>query len=186
MRLRVSTTLILWPILLILVIAACGKEKKPRYTAVPITGYPYPFGVRVRNLLGKEAGREDSIGCPRYVTYRLRDPAASSRWAEYSFVTITADSAGTLQRFAATRSFDEAKHADTALLDMLGEIERRYGAATDSVVSEKTVYSRGWEDASGNGVELTRSAQGIVVVESISGRLKEDCPDAFRPELEAH
>jgi hypothetical protein len=175
-----------WPILLLLIVGSCGKEKPPRYTAVPIAGYPYPFGVSVRHLLGKEAWQEDSIDCPRYVTYRLRGPLPSSRWGEYTLVTITADSVGTLERFAATRSFVDATDADTTLRDMLGEIERRYGAATDSVVSEKTVSSRRWEDPSGNGVGLGRSPKGMIVVESMSGRLKKDCPDAFHPELERH
>ena len=176
MRLRVSKALILWPTLLLLIIASCGKEKKPRFTPTPISGYPYPFGTDVKRLLGKDRWDTDSaMSCQHpYMQYWLRNPPQDSRWFEYSSVAVTADSAGTLQGFfVARQATGEEEQEKATIQDLLGEIRRRYGSPTDSMVVNGVVLRRMWTDQAGSTVTMDiltgRPAQGAVTTAILSG-----------------
>jgi hypothetical protein len=156
----------------LLMMGGCGKETRPRYTAVPINGYPYPFGVSVKNLLGKSQWKVTSSECPSpYYSYHV----SGSQWVGYSEVVLTADSLGTLQAFSATRPFPTESDARAYLADLSAEIWRRYGTQTDSTREKKTVLARLWRDQSGSVVGV--SAQGGVVrVKAVSGRIERECP----------
>lgn len=157
--------------------AGCGKEKEPRFTAIPISGYPFPFGVNQSRVLGQDVWETEPKNCRNYVTHWLRNPPRESKWSGYSTIAVDADSAGTLQGFLATRTFANTGDAQQALAEMLNEIRRRYGTPTDSsIVDERLV--RQWQDAAGASVVITdyseESAQWML--RSFSAKMKKECP----------
>ena len=163
---------ITWLIVPLLIVAGCGQDKKPTYTTVPIIGYPYPFGVNVKNLLGKSRWKITSWECavPYYIYH-----VSGSQWSEYSQVVLIADTLGTLQAFSATRPFSGDAEAQAFLDDTSSEIWRRYGAQTDSTVERTRVLARIWRDASGSSVSVS-ATNGGVMVKAASGRIGRDCP----------
>lgn len=168
--------LIICLILPLVMFTGCGKAKKPRYTAVPITGYPYPFGTDVKGLLGNERWQpEKNADCPNYTTYWLRNPPRSSRWSGYISIAVGVDSTGTLQGFTAARSFVANKEALAALQDVLTEIRRRYGDPIDSTVVNQ-VLRRRWQDQAGGFItvyDLTQAGQWML--SSGSAKSEKDC-----------
>ncbi|HET9235327.1 MAG TPA: hypothetical protein VFP10_14435 [Candidatus Eisenbacteria bacterium] len=156
----------------------CSKEKKPRYTSVPVTGYPYPFGISVKNLLGRAqwvvVAGEDSCA-RRYRSYRLEAAREGTGWSGYEAAVLIADSLETLQGFSATQLFQDQKEIDTHMLELLTEVRRRYGAQTDSTAEGKRILERSWRDAAGNVLRIHTGAN-TMLVQAISGRVWRECP----------
>ena len=157
----------------------CSKEKKPRYTSVPVTGYPYPFGICVKNLLGRSQWSvlvgEDS--CARgYRAYHLDAAREGTRWSEYKAATLIADSLEALQVFSATRLFQNEEQFDAQLLELLTEVRRRYGVQTDSTAEGKRVLARSWRDPAGNVLQI-HTRGNTLRVQAISGRVGRECPE---------
>jgi hypothetical protein len=181
MHQSVFRNLLPWAAALLFAFGGCGKDKSPRYTPTPIGGYPYPFGTDVKKLLGNDHWDADPgvRGCQcqhPYMNHWLRNPPQDSRWFDYSSVLVTADSAGTLQGFGATRSFATKKEAQTAILDLLGELQRRYGAPTDSAVVNR-VLRRDWLDQAGNAVTVydATSISAQWMFSTGSAKLRREC-----------
>ena len=173
-----------WLALLLVVFGGCSKDKKPRYTAVAIMGYPFPFGIDARTLMGRDRWEPVPMNCPNYNAYRLVHPPAGSRWSEYGFVQVVADSAGKLQGFSASRAFKTAVEADSALLEIKGEIRRRYGSPTDSSALSRTVIlGVKWADTMGSSVTVENTINSPNetqrrqwMIHSTSGKLRRECP----------
>jgi hypothetical protein len=176
MSMRTRATRWTW-LAALLCLSGCGKAKAPQYTATPVAGYPYPFGMDVKRLLGKAPWEATTPSCAvRYQAYQLENPPKGSLWSAYSQVLLTADSLGTLQGFSATRSFANDQEARARVLELLEEIRRRYGAQTDSTVRpKKIVLARVWQDRSGNVVGLYTTGFEVRVT-AHSGRIRRDCP----------
>ena len=160
----------------------CSKEKKPQYTSVPVTGYPYPFGISVKSLLGRAewsvaAGEDSCRG--RYRSYRLQVAPQGTAWSQYSTVILIADSLETLQAFSATRGFNGQRDIEAHVQELLPEIRRRYGAQTDSTVKENRVLGRSWRDVSGNSLRV-ETEPNTLLVQSVSARLRLECPEILK------
>jgi len=161
-----------WLALLLVLFGGCSKDKKPRYTAVAIMGYPFPFGVNVKHLIGRSRWNVTSNECRTpYYNYHV----SGSQWSDYSEVVLTADSLGTLQAFSATRLFSDASEGQSYLTDISEEIWRRYGAQSDSAKVNKNILGRMWRDQSGNVVSVYAEGGGVKV-KAVSGRIEHDCP----------
>ena len=157
----------------------CGKDE-PRFTAVPIGGYPFPFGVNQSRVLGQDVWETEPRYCRNYVRHWLRQPPQGSKWSEYSTVAVDADSAGTLQGFLATRTFPSKEDAQRALHNMLNEIRRRYGAPTDSSIVNKVLVRR-WQDQAGASVLVYDASEPSAqwMVQSYSAKMVKECfPDS--------
>ena len=163
---------ILWPVFLLLLLGACSKEKKTRYSSVPIIGYPFPFGVNVKSLIGRSHWKVTSSECAiPYDSYHV----SGSQWSDYSEVVLTADSLGALQAFSARRPFTNDAALQSYLRDVSEEIWRRYGAQSDSTKEKKKILGRLWRDKAGNFLSVYVE-NGGVRVNAASGRIEHDCP----------
>jgi len=182
--------LILGAVVLSLAMGGCGKERKPRYTAVAVVGYPYPFGTDVKRLMGNDTWEPKPLNCPSYVEYSLRNPLSQSRWSGFDFVYVTADSAGKLQGFSAGRTFTTVSEAQAAIFDLLGEIRRRYGSPTDSSLVQGTLtLTRQWRDTTGNMIAVEEPNGGAKknaervgrawMIHSVSAKLRKECHQPF-------
>lgn len=178
--------LILGAVLLFLAMGGCGKERKPRYTTVPVVGYPYPFGTDVKRFMGNDTWESKPLNCPSYVEYSLQNPPSRSRWAGFEFIHVTADSAGKLQGFSAGRTFSTTGEAQAAILDLLNEMRRRYGSPTDSSLVKGTLtLTRQWRDTTGNMITVEepyggakRTAERVgraLMIHSVSAKLSKEC-----------